>query len=256
MNTNSKLGHILPCLLISSLLTASATSQIFVDDFNRADGALGSPWTIGNTNQTDIVSNQARFLATLDPYVVGVNAAAFSATTNFSLSVDLSFPNSTQAGLWFLGKPDTSVASGYAVRLNAATSVIQMVNFLGSTSFNTAGWSSAVFTTIGAINNTDVFRMVVATSATANSFDVSLTNLTTAASVFSFTATRESAFANPNAGNLFGLYGQGTGARFDNFTAVVPEPSTYALVVLAVVGLGAVGLRRRAVTGHATKARS
>ena len=216
--------------------SAPANSFLFTDDFNRANGALGSPWTIGNTNQTDILSDQARFTSgTPNPYVVGLDLPSFTAT-NFTLSVDINFATATQAGLWFLGRPDTSASSGYAVRLNAATSVLQAVNFTGGTSVNASGWSSNTFTNAGAINTTDVFRMVVATSATADSFDILLTNLSTSNSVFSFTATRASAFANPNAGNLFGLYGQGSGARFDNFSLSVTPDVTGATFSLLEVG--------------------
>ena len=231
----SRCAVLLP--LVFASLVAPTTGQIFTDDFNRANGPLGSPWTIGNTSETDILSNEARFTSgTPNPYVVGVNSTAFSATTNFTLTVDINFATATQAGLWFLGRPDTSASSGYAVRLNAATSVLQAVNFTGGTSVNASGWSSNTFTNAGAINTTDVFRMVVATSATADSFDILLTNLSTSNSVFSFTATRASAFANPNAGNLFGLYGQGSGARFDNFSLSVTPDVTGATFSLLEVG--------------------
>ncbi|MGZ0656089.1 PEP-CTERM sorting domain-containing protein [Coraliomargarita sp. W4R53] len=225
---------LLPLIAVATSIS-TLTVSAFSDNFSRADAdPAGAPWSIGNAANIEIANNQLAWTTPPTPSVVGVDLSSEGLDSGFTVSVDFTFTQNDWVGIWAMGD-ETDGTSGYVFRVKTTDGFMQATNYSSGTSVNTGGWtnSSATFSALSA--NTE-YRMTVTGTEDATggggTFVFSIDNIsgTEAVSVGSITAIRGSGFSNPATGNTFGIYGQGSNPTFDNFTATVPEPSTYALI--------------------------
>ncbi|MGZ0656088.1 PEP-CTERM sorting domain-containing protein [Coraliomargarita sp. W4R53] len=238
-------------IAVSTTVLSSLAASAFSDDFNRTDSdPAGTPWSVGNAASIEIANNQLTWTTTPDPAVVGVDLTGAGLDSAFTVSVDFKLTLPDWVGIWVMGD-ETDGTGGYAFRVKSSTGFMQAVNYSSGTAVNTGGWTDGSATFSALSTNTE-YRMTVTGTEDATGgngtfiFSIDDISGTEAVSVGSITAIRASGFNNPSTGNAFGIFGIGSNPNFDNFTATVPEPSTYALIGGCVAFIFAASRRRKA----------
>lgn len=224
-------------------ITSISGAQSFSDNFNRADGPLGSNYNLVSGTQPTILSNKAAGAAAVNGLTL-VSASAFTGaynTTKVSATVSLSDTATSLAYCAIaLGSDGTATAShGLFIKVQRQTT--GNFDFIGA--YTGAGTNTTAITLTGgnfqALQSTFSTARLSVWTPTATTLQIGIdTNFD---NVDDQTYTGTLNFPTLVVGNRVGMHIFGTTGRIDDFSATtVPEPAT-----MAVLGLGVAALIRR-----------
>lgn len=130
------------------VLARTQQGLVFEDDFNRSDGALGSPWSV--ENDADVTSNRFSSSADVTPNTEPTGAQALvtdaEATEAFGqaiLTVQTSSGRQSNLGFYSTDK------NGYAASLNQAGSDLDIFRYDGAADFTGTQIATAALASLG-----------------------------------------------------------------------------------------------------------
>jgi len=221
-----------------------ASAQLFTDDFNRPDGALGSPWT--QISGTDVVGNNAATGTASSNGLALVDTSAFSASYDqMTVSAIVSLLDASASLTYValaLGHNGSTVGNnGVFVKLQRQVE---------GDSFSHIGFYTAAGTNGNGITTTGTNFQLLTTSFRTARLTIKMTSATDLYTgidtnfdnVDDVTYNSTLNLGTMVLGTQAGLHTFGTTANIDNFRAEgIPEPAT----ILALGAGAALALRRR-----------
>lgn len=216
----------------------AALLTTFTDDFNRADGSLGSNYTLDSGSAYTIVSNTVQRgsgsdldLTTLN---VGTLPTALDYANGYSFSASLDLYFDTQATSRLLGftfnYTDANNWVAFAIR-GDSNNAVQARGMTGGVDIGAA----TVLSGFGGFTNNTWYTLAV-TSSAAGVYDLTLSLQGSGTPLKTGTYN---ALANTVTGGEVGFYANvpGSNQYYDNLSvSVVPEPSS---MLLCLAGAGA-----------------